>query len=75
MKVLNDPGRFHLVMDTSDCVPQIGDQDIYLKQRLKDKLIAHKQYIHKRGLDLPEIRDWKWQESPSSIPDNPLPGE
>ena len=29
---------------------------IYCKQPLKN----HKQYIHEYGVDMPEIRDWKW---------------
>jgi hypothetical protein len=33
---------------------------IYLKHRLKDKLIERKQYIEKYGRDMPEIRDWQW---------------
>jgi len=39
-----------------------GDQGVYLKQQLQDKLIEHKQYIDKFGEDLPEIRNWKWND-------------
>ena len=60
MTVLNELDRFHLVMSAIDRLPQTGDQGIYLKQLLKDKLFAHRQYIRKHGEDMPEIRDWKW---------------
>jgi xylulose-5-phosphate/fructose-6-phosphate phosphoketolase len=60
MTVLNDLDRFHLVMDAVDRLPQTGDQGIYLKQQLRDKLVEHKLYIDKYGEDLPEIRNWKW---------------
>jgi hypothetical protein len=49
--------RHHL---TFDRLPQTGYKGIYLKQRLKDKLIEHKQYIDKYGEDLLEVRNWKW---------------
>ena len=42
MTVLNDLDRFHLVMDVIDRLPQAGDEGIYLKQQIKDKLIGHK---------------------------------
>ncbi|MEO6599881.1 MAG: hypothetical protein ABIQ16_08430 [Polyangiaceae bacterium] len=31
-----------------------------LEPDLRDKLVEHKQYIHKCGRDLPEVRNWKW---------------
>ncbi|MBU4234182.1 MAG: hypothetical protein L6277_01265 [Desulfobacterales bacterium] len=46
--------------DPIDRLPQTGDQGIYLKQQLKDKLFGHKLYIDKHGQDLPEIRNWRW---------------
>ena len=61
MTVLNDLDRFHLVMDTIERLPQTCDQAIYLKQQLKDKLVEYRQFINEHGLDLPEIRNWKWK--------------
>ena len=78
MTVLNDMDRFHLVMDAIDRLPQTGDRGVYLKQQLEDKLVEHRQYICKNGQDMPEIRDWKWDQvtSPYQHPDaaGVLPG-
>ncbi len=68
MTVLNDLDRFHLVMDTIDRTPQTGAKGAYLKQRLQDKLVEHKQYIMQNGQDLPEIRDWKWDATMNNNP-------
>ena len=68
MTVLNDLNRFHLVMGTIDRLPHTGRKGIYLKQRFKDKLIEHKEYIAKHGEDLPEIRIWKWGATNASKP-------
>ncbi|HEX3915400.1 MAG TPA: phosphoketolase family protein [Steroidobacteraceae bacterium] len=60
MTVLNDMDRFHLVMDTIDRLPQIGGRADHLRQRLRDKLVEHRQYIDKYGEDMPEIKNWTW---------------
>ncbi|HZZ76839.1 MAG TPA: phosphoketolase family protein, partial [Puia sp.] len=62
MTVLNDMDRFHLVDDALNRLPQLGATRDYLKQELQDKLIEHRNYIRKNGMDLPEIRNWKWKE-------------
>lgn len=63
MRVQNDLDRFHLVQDALLRLPQLGNRGAYLYQRMSDKLVEHKQYIHEYGLDLPEVRDWKWQQA------------
>jgi xylulose-5-phosphate/fructose-6-phosphate phosphoketolase len=60
MVVLNTLDRFHLVMDVANQVPKLRPQAAHIKQRMRDKLNQHTQYIHKHGEDMPEIRDWKW---------------
>ena len=60
MVVRNDLDRFHLVADVIDRVQKLGYIAAYTKQLIRDKIIEHKQYIAKYGIDMPEIRDWKW---------------
>src|SRR5262249_16207759 len=60
MVVLNDLGRFHLVMDAGDRVPMLAERAGYLKQQMRDKRIEHKEYVTRYGEDMPEVRNWKW---------------
>ncbi len=62
MTVMNDMDRFHLVQDVIDRLPQLGDKAAYLKEEMQDKLIEHKNYITTNGIDMDEIRNWKWQD-------------
>jgi len=60
MTVLNNIDRYHLVMDTIDRLPQTGTKGTYLKQEMENKLVEHRHYIDEHGIDMPEIREWKW---------------
>ena len=60
MTVLNDMDRFHLVMDVIDRLPQLGEKCAYLKQEMEDKLIFHRTYINREGIDMPEVLNWRW---------------
>jgi xylulose-5-phosphate/fructose-6-phosphate phosphoketolase len=68
MVVLNDLDRFHLVGDVIDRVPGLSVRAAYAKQALRDKLLDHKNYIHRYGQDMPEIRNWRWGESAVTSP-------
>ena len=61
VRVQNDVDRFHLVQEAIKYLPQLGNRGAYLYQRMSDKLVEHKQYIHEYGLDLPEVAGWKWE--------------
>jgi xylulose-5-phosphate/fructose-6-phosphate phosphoketolase len=63
MTVLNDLDRFHLVIDVIDRLPNLGERGAYLKQRLQDKLVEHREYISRNGQDLPEVRNWNWSDT------------
>ena len=60
MAVLNDLDRFHLAGDAIDRLAQLQARSGYVKQALRDKLIAHAAYIREHGDDMPEICTWRW---------------
>jgi xylulose-5-phosphate/fructose-6-phosphate phosphoketolase len=60
MAVLNDLDRFHLVADVIDRVPGLAVRAAYLKQLMQEKRIEHRRYIREHGIDMPEVRNWRW---------------
>jgi xylulose-5-phosphate/fructose-6-phosphate phosphoketolase len=63
MTVLNDLDRFHLVQDVINRLPHLGASGTVLMKIVQGKLIEHKQYIEKHGVDMPEIVNWRWSDS------------
>jgi xylulose-5-phosphate/fructose-6-phosphate phosphoketolase len=43
-----------------DRVEKLGSRAAYTRQFIRDKLLDHKNYVHQHGIDMPEIRNWKW---------------
>ena len=60
MTVLNDLDRFHLVMDVINRLPHQEIKEKNLILQMEKKLIEHREYIEKNGMDMPEILNWKW---------------
>ncbi len=63
MTVLNEMSRFNLVMDVVERLKLDDDQARHVKEVMQQKLIEHKSYINKHGVDMPEVADWRWQYS------------
>jgi len=61
MTVLNDMDRFHLAADVIARVPGLSARAAATVAMLKEKRADHSRYIRENGLDMPEIREWKWQ--------------
>ncbi len=61
MTVLNDLDRFHLVMDAVERIPSLAGKAPHIRQKMRDKLVEHREYIHRHGEDMPEIAEWTWR--------------
>ena len=64
MCVLNRIDRFDLAIDVIDRVPRLRDVAGHARDRLRNSLIEHRQYIRTHGEDMLEIRDWQWHARP-----------
>jgi xylulose-5-phosphate/fructose-6-phosphate phosphoketolase len=62
--VMNGIDRYDLAIDVIDRVPRLRTIGAHARDRLRDQLIEHRQYVRTYGEDLPEIRDWQWTRAP-----------
>ena len=70
-EVLNRLDRFHLAIDVIDRVPRLRDAAAYARQAMAEKLVEHRKYVDEHGIDMPEIRDWRWSRSGSHAQGRP----
>lgn len=61
MKVQNEVDRFNVVLDILSKIKQTPKVK-ELQENMLSMLDKQTKYIKKYGIDLPEIRDWKWEE-------------
>jgi len=75
MTVRNGLDRYHQVMDVCDFIEsgkcgggatELDDETkslaVYVRQEMMAKLVKHRDTITTTGLDMDEIRDWKWED-------------
>src|SRR6266540_1626023 len=68
MVVRNDLDRYHLAEDVIDRVPGLGSRRAYVKQKIRDRLIDHDEYIRTYGDDLPDVDQWSWRGAAGAVP-------
>src|SRR3989338_284548 len=62
MVVRNYLDRFHLVQDVVNRLPLDRKRAATINDQMREKLAAHAEYIAKDGEDMPEIRNWQWEQ-------------
>ncbi len=62
MRVQNEIDRYHIVIDALKYIPRFNNISSRLVCWCKDKLVEHKEYINEYGEDMPEVKNWKWEE-------------
>jgi xylulose-5-phosphate/fructose-6-phosphate phosphoketolase len=67
MCVLNRIDRFNIAIDVIDRVPRLHPIGGHFRERLKNKLIEHRQYVRTYGEDMPEVANWKWTRAAAPV--------
>ncbi len=61
MVVLNHVDRYQLALDAISRIPRLRGQLESAKARYWTAMERHKLHVSAHGIDLPEVRDWRWQ--------------
>ena len=60
LAINNEIDRFSLAIDVIDRVPRLQVTGAHIKQKMRDRQIECRNYAHEYGVDVPEIRNWRW---------------
>jgi xylulose-5-phosphate/fructose-6-phosphate phosphoketolase len=60
LAIENEIDRFSLAIDVIDRVKRLSVAGAHVKDKLRDRKIECRAYAYENGIDIPEIRDWKW---------------
>ncbi|MEO7216828.1 MAG: phosphoketolase, partial [Gemmatimonadaceae bacterium] len=64
MTVLNELDRFHLALDAISHVPRLRNDATATSAAdlFRARLVEHRGYVDEYGVDMPDVRDWRWGE-------------
>lgn len=68
MVVLNGLDRFHLFSALVKRIPLLAEHHPWADSFVAMKLNAHRLYIEKFGIDMPEVLDWRWSGAQTAMP-------
>ena len=60
MAVLNGIDRYHIVQYVVNSLPNKGEKENQLLDRMEKTLEEHRKHVVVTGEDIPEVKDWKW---------------
>ncbi|MGF1496135.1 MAG: phosphoketolase [Elainellaceae cyanobacterium] len=60
LAIQNQIDRFSIAIDVIDRIPSLKVAGAHVKEMLKDEQIACREYAYERGVDRPDIVNWKW---------------
>ncbi len=63
MRVKNELSRYHLAIAALSRVDRLRSRGGPVIDRFRQRLEEHRAYIQRYDLDLPEVREWRWDRS------------
>ena len=60
IRLYSEMDRFHISIDAAKAV--LGNKANSFVNEMEEKIAYHKQYTREYGTDIPEVKEWKWQE-------------